>query len=223
LIALAGDRSALEPDLAQHAQSCSTCYAFAQRIQRQVRAMHELTRLAPPEDLDGRVVAAWHGGHRQDRAIAQVRALTRWAVPAELDARMLGAERERNLGDAAAAPGVLDRLVAEELQDPPKAMSGRFARKLQRLRAPGVLRVRVERTAENRSWTARRRLRMLVTASLALLFVFMVSGGIYWLEKPRYNFEVVHERSLDALDPMVKSLLGGLTGGLADASGGAKQ
>ena len=154
-----------------------------------------------------------------------MRALTRWDAPAELDERMLAAQqresesRERSSLDSDEAPRVLDRLVDEDLRDQPKAITRRFAGRLERLHAPGVLRVRVERSADESTSAARRRLRVLVAAGLLVVLLSTVGGGIYWLEQPRYSFEVVHERSLAGLDPMVQSLLGGLTGGLSDATG----
>jgi hypothetical protein len=225
LIAHWGDGSELEPDVARHLESCATCSALAQRVERQVRALRDLPRLAAPHELTGSVVAALHGGYRQERTIAHLRDLTRWTAPAEMDERILSTDRERMSADVPRAPRVLDRLVDDDLHDPSKALTRRFAGKLERLRAPGALRVRVERTAESPSDTRRRRLRVVVAASLVLVFAFMVSGGIYWLEKPRYSFEVVHESSLDALDPIGRALLNGLTGGLTDAqsSGGTRR
>jgi hypothetical protein len=217
LIAHAGDRSAFEPDLAQHVNACEACASFARRSERQVSALAGLERRVAPVELDGRVVAACHGGHRQERATAQLRALNRWSVPAELDARVLDQERERIAREASKAPSVLDRLVDEDLRDPPKALAQRFAGRLERLRAPGVLRVRVERTAGNRFSLGRRRLRVLAAASLLVVLLFSIGGGIYWLEKPRYSFEVVYESSLDGLQPVAGALLGGLTGGMTDA------
>lgn len=222
LIAHAGDRSAFEPDLVQHVSDCAACGAFAQRTERKVSALRGLARRVAPLELDGLAVAACHGGHRQERAISHLRALTRWGVPSELDAKILEGELESKLREGTKAPSVLDRLVDEELHDQPKALVQRFAGRLERLRAPGVLRVRVERSAEGRFSFGRRRMRMLAAASLVLVLLLTVGGGIYWLEKPRYSFEVVHERSLEGLDPVAGSLLGGLTGGLTDAlrSGG---
>jgi len=215
LIAHAGDASAFETDLAQHVQSCSACADLARRVDREARALRGLARVAAPLELDGLAVAACHGGHRQDRAIGHLRALTRWEAPAELDERLLAAERAR---ESLEAPRVLDRLVDEELRDQPKAITRRFAGRLERLSAPGVLRVRLERSADESSSATRRRLRALVASVLLVALLFTIGGGIYWLERPSYSFEVVHERSLGGLDPLAQSLLGGLTGGLYDPS-----
>jgi hypothetical protein len=217
LIAQAGDRSAREPDLVQHLRDCEVCAAFAERSELEISALRILERHVAPLELDGLVVAACHGGHRQERAIAHLRTLSRRKVPAELEAKVLEEELGRMLREASGAPKVLDRLVDEDLRDPPKALARRFSGKLERLRAPGVLRVRVERTAGKRFSLARRRLRVLAAACLVVVLLLSIGGGIYWLEKPRYSFEVVHESSLEGLDPLAGSLLGGLTGGMTDA------
>lgn len=217
LIALAGDKTAVEPDLAQHLRDCPDCASFAQRSERQVSALRVLERHVAPVELDGLAVAACHGGHRQERAISHLRSLSRWNAPVELEAKVLDEELGRMLREAPHAPSVLDRLVDEDLCDEPKALARRFSGKLERLRAPGVLRVRVERTAGKRLSRASRRLRVLAAACLVAVVLFSIGGGIYWLEKPRYSFEVVHETSLEGLDPLAGSILGGLTGGLTDA------
>jgi hypothetical protein len=217
LIAHAGDAAAFEPDLARHVASCAACSALAHEIARQMIALRTLDRRRAPLELDGRVVAACHGGHRQERAVSAVRALTPWHVPAELDAKVLDEEYGRFVRETSKAPSVLDRLVDEDLRDPPKAVAQRFAGRLERLRAPGVLRVRVERTAGKRFSMARREVRVAAAVALVVVLLFSMSAAIYWLRTPRYDFEVVRETSIEGLDPIPRAMLASLTGGAPDA------
>lgn len=123
-------------ELARHLASCAACAAFAASIDRHALALRGLPRHEASEELDGLVVAAFHAGHRQERAIDAVRALTREPTPSALDQRLW----ERG---PRSAPAVLDRLVAEDLADPEKALSRRYAGRLQRLSAPEELRRRI--------------------------------------------------------------------------------
>jgi hypothetical protein len=218
----AGDTSAFELDLAQHVSTCTSCAAFAQRVSGQARALRGLAHRAAPDELAGLVVAACNAGHRQARAISALGKLSRWEVPAELDTKVLDESPELPIAERAKAPRVLERLVDEDLHDPPKAIARRFAGRLERLRAPGSLRSRVAgqpvvplSTSEwTSAWT---RARVLTLAGLAAAAVVLIAGGIYWSRAPRYSFDVVHETSLERFDPVVSSLLGGVTGGLSDA------
>jgi hypothetical protein len=217
LIAHAGDAAAFDSDLARHVDQCASCSAIARRVAQQATALRALERNTAPLALDGRVVAACHGGHRQERTLAAVRALTRWHVPAELDAKVLDEEYGRILRETSTAPAVLDRLVDEDLRDPPRARARRFAGRLERLRAPRALRLRVEQTADARRVAVRRRVRVAAAATLVLALFVSVSAAIYWLRKPKYDFEVVHETSIEGLDPMPRAMLASLTGGMLDA------
>jgi hypothetical protein len=217
----AGDAPAFEPDLAQHVSTCTSCASFAQRVSSQARALRGLVHRAAPAELAGRVVAACNAGHRQARAISALNKLSRWEVPVELDTKVLHDESRLTMGERAKAPRVLERLVDEDLHDPPKAIARRFAGRLERLRAPGILRSRVASEPlapiAASSSTRARRVRVLALAGLAAAAVLLITGGIYWSRAPRYSFDVVHETSLERFDPVVSSLLGGVTGGLSDA------
>ena len=85
--------------------------AVAERLRRartHVRALRSLNRLPAPAALDGLVVAALHGGHREDRAAAYVGTLGTLPAPASLLPRV---EHEVAAARARVAPAALDRLV----------------------------------------------------------------------------------------------------------------
>jgi hypothetical protein len=232
VLAHAGDPPAFEPDLAQHVISCASCASFARRVSDHAHALRGLVHRAAPGELDGVVVAACNAGHRQVRAISALHALARWEVPVELDTKMLEQRSPGVWGESPKAPRVLDRLVDEDLHDPPKALARRFTGRLERLRAPGVLRARVEHGSLGasapeseaaggrgtlRELAGRRTLRVLVLVGLSAAAAVLVVSGIYWSRAPRYSFDVVHESSLEKFDPVVSSLLGAVTGGVSDA------
>jgi hypothetical protein len=120
---------------------------------------------------------------------------------------------------------VLERLVDEDLRNSSGALARRFAGRLERQRAPRVLRERLQRSA----WTLLRPTaarRGLFTA--AALVVLLVAGGL-WYERrtapPQakdLGFEIRYESGLDAMDPMARALVGGLSGGIVDLRGGRK-
>ena len=124
-----------------------------------------LPRPALPADLEGRVVAALQAGHRQARAAQAVAELGRVSSPQALD-QAVDAEFEETVElelaelelDGASVdapegaddglarlpvPGVLDRLVAEELAAPSQARARRYLGSLRRRHAPEELRMRV--------------------------------------------------------------------------------
>jgi len=175
-------------------------------------------RLAAPLELEGRVVAAIQAGYRQDRVIAAVRGLARLPAPAALPGDLI----DRALGGPDGqprAPAVLERLVDEDLRGSSAALARRFAGRLDRRPAPRALAHRLQRTALSMLRTTATRRNRLAAAVLA---VFLASGGMWlfrWMrlaEDPGYGFEVRYESDIRAMDPMGRSLLGGLTGGLAE-------
>jgi hypothetical protein len=117
---------------------------------------------------------------------------------------------------------VLDRLVDENLRRGSADAGRRFASRLDRLRAPRVLRGRIESSARYfLGEHSARGNRLLAAAAVLVLF-----GGGLWFglraskeASSVVGLQVRHESSLDALDPMARSLLGGLSGGLVDAPG----
>lgn len=130
--------SASEPEYVAHRDSCGTCAAFVLRLEAQVHALRSMPRRNAPRDLDGRVVAALHPGHREERAVRFLRSMGRVAAPSALDARV---------GDGAAplrAPEILDQLVAEDRIDPAQSLTRRFTGKVKRRSAPEALAQRVE-------------------------------------------------------------------------------
>lgn len=219
--ALLEHRGRPEPDdrdLAAHLDGCSECTAFAGRTVSLVALVSTLPRRAAPSELAGLVVAATQAGHRQERAVAAFSALSRLPAPAALEVIALDDARLDDAPIGAKAPAVLDRLVDEDLRDPAAAISRRFAGRLDRRRAPGVLRARLAGS----SWTLRAprgfRLALPLAASLALL----VLASVLILRRGRPGsggddeFQFVYESSLDSMDPMARGLLSGLSGGVVD-------
>lgn len=84
--------------------------------QRQAQALAGLAPMDAPLDLDGRVVAATHSGHRQERAVRQVAGLGTVPAPSALSG-VVRREVEQpfagSRGDI--APEELDRRVAADL------------------------------------------------------------------------------------------------------------
>jgi len=127
-----------EPEYVAHRDSCGACATFLLRLETQVRALRSLPRRNAPRDLDGRVVAALHPGHREERAVRFLRSMGRVAAPSALDARV---------GEGAAplrAPEILDQLVAEDRIDPAQSQTRRFTGKVKRRSVPEALAQRVE-------------------------------------------------------------------------------
>lgn len=237
--------SALESALTAHRASCTECDAFAQRIDAQARALQGLERMRAPLELAGLVVATFHEGQRQDRAVAALGALGRKPAPDELDRAVLhahgvfdaseldgdgtGVETDAADGSARAddagrlhAPHVLDRLVDEELREPSKALVRRFAGRLPRLTAPSELDARVARMLATGARAPRSTRGPLLRAA-ALLVVFGAGAGVlFWFggreSKAAELIAVRIERvhSPAELGPEARALLGGLTGGLSE-------
>lgn len=225
-----GDLPAGAGELRSHLESCAACSEHASRTARVATALCTLPRPQAPRELEGLTVASFHEGYRQDRAVSLLRSLGRLSTPQELSGRTLRPGRRlgspvlrTDLTDGATrAPAVLDRLVDENLRRGSADAGRRFASRLDRLRAPRVLRGRIESSARYFLGEYRARgNRMVAAAALLVLF-----GGGLWISlraakeaSSAADLQVRHESSLDALDPMARSLLGGLSGGLVDAPG----
>jgi hypothetical protein len=219
------------PELREHLKSCPDCADHAVRAVRVSAALSALPRARVPHELDGLAVASLHEGFRQDRAVATLRSLGRLSMPRELSGRRLRSELHSgdpllhadasDLFDAATrAPAVLDRLVDENLRRGSADAGRRFASRLDRLRAPRALRNRIESSARFLLDGSRAQKTRIAAAAAVLLLL----GGGLWLglraEKDATSgadLQVRYESSLDAMDPMARSLLGGLSGGLVDA------
>lgn len=198
----------------EHLDACAECAGFARRVGQISSSFSKLARLAPPQELDGLTVGALQAGRRQERAVGALRGLARLPVPPELVGRALE-EPTR----VARAPAVLDRLVDEDLRNSTGALTRRFAGKLERQRAPQALRDRLQQSALSvlRPSAARRSL-----AAATALAILLVGAGL-WLrghspatDLSELGFEIRYESGLDGMDPMARSLLGGLSGGIVD-------
>ena len=117
------------------------------RMLAQACALRGLSRQEVPQDLEGRVVAAMQPGARQERAVQAVRGLPERPIPDELEAIVRRRVEQPFRLPEVPAPAVLDRLVAEDFEDLPKAIVGRLAGRLPRKVAPGALARRLEAVA----------------------------------------------------------------------------
>jgi len=178
-----------------------------------------LERIPAPFELEGRTVAACHGGHRQERAVEHLRHLAhrRFGAPAGLAARL----PELAPGGAAArAPRTLERAVAGDLADLPRALAQGFIGRLARRRVPAALERRLER--------ALRRPRAALTLAATLAVVALVLGwtagiapfgaGRAGEARSGFAFEVVHAESPDALSPSARGFAEQVSGGLLSAA-----
>jgi hypothetical protein len=201
-----------------HLLTCDACSDLAARVHTQIGALTTLSRLAPPTELDGLAVASWNAGHRQERATRAVRGLGRFPAPAALDEALWtsGAGAEQ-------APPVLDRLVAEELADPAKSLTRRFAARLERLNAPDLLRRRLDvgllEAREHRSRRNRLINALLIgglvgIATVATLFV----AGRDAAREAGPVFVIERASSLNDFDGVARGFVGGLVGGAPDAA-----
>jgi hypothetical protein len=196
-----------------------------------------LERQQVPGELEGRVVAALEAGHRQARATAAVADLGRMRSPPELD-QAVDAELEGNAGRREEiparlrVPGVLDRLVAEELADLSRARARRYLGTLRRKRAPEELRLRVAGalqaagTATGAAEVGRRGARGLaVRLTLGLAAAAGLIGLGSLLSKPAASHAaeqrpeplVEHVSDPSELNEFAAALFDGASGGLLSA------
>lgn len=219
LLANALDVTVAPAAVEAHMRECDLCARYAQSVALQRRAFGEIARMRAPEALDGRVVAACHAGHRQERAVALVANLVRWNVPAELDRKVLDAQDGQSLVPLTTAPDVLDRLVSEDLRDPSKAIARRFTGRLARLKAPAELGGRVARALSAGGIRSGPRSRWLLPTAAVALFLALGASALLMRHPstPHYSFEV-RRGAQAATDPLIRSLLNGVTGGALDAS-----
>jgi hypothetical protein len=214
-----------------HPAQCSECAHWVVSSERILAAFGGLSRLSAPAELEERVELELRGD-RSRRLRRVLNSLIRRGAPAVLDLRVaerLGAGAPRGdeehgrqkaqvlrTLDAQPAPGVLERLLREELEAPERQRVERFSGTLERLRAPAAL---AERIA---SAVRRRALRRLVLGPLATL---AAAGLVLWIAlrarepEHRYRFEVIHATSLEGLDPMARTLAESLGGGKSAAEG----
>lgn len=217
----------------EHATQCSACARWVKSSERIVATLSSLGRASAPPELEGRVRLEL-GGDRSRRLERVLGSLVRRGSPEALDLRVAdalgasgegdeerGSRKARALQalDARTAPGVLERLLREELEAPERQRVERFSGTLERLRAPAALAERLG------SVIRRRALGRLVLGPLATL---AAASLVLWIalrtnepEPRRYRFEVVQATSLEGLDPMARMLAESLGGG-AGAAGGRR-
>ena len=209
-----GSVSTADAGLLEHLDVCAECAGFARRVGRISSSFSSLARIAPPRELDGLIVGALQAGRRQERAVTALRGLARLPVPPELVGRALEGPTR-----VARAPAVLERLVDEDLRNSTGALTRRFAGRLERRRAPQALRERLQQSALSVLRPSAARRNLVAAAALAILLV----GAGLWLRRrsaateiSELGFDIRYESGLDGMDPMARSLLGGLSGGIID-------
>lgn len=216
-------RSVLPAELREHLADDEAALAEWRRLLGQARALLALGRVPAPGDLEGRVVAALHPGHRQDRIVAQLCALRVQETPDELDVRVRHMAEQPFTAPRKSAPAILDRLVEEEVADLQKSVAARMASRLETRRAPGDLLRRLEQVDPTRHERQERRgSRLLPVAAL------MVVAGLAWnfvgdsqrqrggtpAPERAYDFEIVRVDTLEGLrSGEIRSALDGLGGG----------
>ena len=228
-----------------HAAECAECAAWAQGLVRLGESLYALPRQDAPAQLDGLVVATLQAGAREARAVRAVEGLSRMHSPETL-AESLEEELDEPVdgplvatssrGERVGAPSVLERLVREELAEPEKSTVRRVLGGLPRLEAPAELDARVRDDLVRPEPTpVRPRFALLrgkhvgwaSAAAAVLLLVGPFGLGGLRDEAPvedtpvarERSFEVVYARSLQDLDPVARTLVDGVSGGLLTAKG----
>ena len=179
-----------------------------------------------------------HPDHHPERLFErELRRLARLPVPAILDDLVFeSTEQDRSSTTASivgllrhTAPPVLDRLVAEEIEDPARHRAERFAGDLGRLAVPAALDVAVPVVlgGANRRKSSPRVMRTSrVVRRLLGPIVTMAAGVMLWTTldgsfknhasestTANYRFSVVRATSVDQLSPLTQSFLQGMTRG----------
>lgn len=214
-------------ELEAHLEGCPACAAWASRLSLHTRALGELQSVGAPAALEGRVVAAMHGGQREDRAVAELLTLGAAQAPAELDGRILALFadlRAEGLLQPTAAPEELEERVDSDLQDLPAATSAHLLSKLTRLEAPAELEARLEGELSDAQrpkntfqlvWTRQRALAAGVAAAacLALWAGFSAGPRQSRPQEPLFPFEVVVLDRSSELSPAARGMLDAVSGG----------
>ncbi len=218
---------ALQPELMRHADACVGCRSWVRATLAQIRVLRELERQRAPVALS-RAVELELTGSSTRRIERVLGSLLRFGAPAQLEERLrqvLGSgpsERDEEHGqrkasvlsalDVQPAPHVLERLVDEELRAPEVHTVERVAGDLERLQAPAKLESRL-RSRMRRSAVARLLAGPLATLAAASLIVWL---AIRQTEEPGHErpFRVIHASSLDELEPLARSLVETLSGGI---------
>lgn len=217
---LGGERGALT-----HAGACPACAAWAHAAERLYAELGSLTRMPAPAELEARAAEELSGDHSR-RLARLLGSMVRRGAPAALDGRMSALLARRNaIGDEARgshkaqalraldvhpAPGVLDRLLEEELRDPERQRVERFSGGLERMKAPLALEERL-RTSLSRRALTRIVLGPLATLAAAALVVWIALLREDSPTRP-YRFQVIQASSLEGLDPMARAFAESLGG-----------
>jgi len=215
---------------AAHPEQCLACARWVLSSERVQAALSSLGRASAPAQLEQRVELEL-AGDRSRRLQRALGSLARRGAPAVLDLRVAdtlsagvrgderGSQRAQALRalDVQPAPGVLERLLREELESPERQRVERFSGSLERQRAPAAL---AERLA---SVVRRRALGRLVLGPIATL---AAAGLVLWIAvrsgEPaprRHRFEVIQASSLEGIDPMARMLAESLGGGTVESGG----
>ena len=241
LVAAAAISEAPSAHLASHLATCADCSRRLEDLARQAHALSELERAPAPRELEGRVVAALHAGHRQERSVAWLAGLGRQLPPQQLE-HALAAEAVDEKGGPKAPPELEGRVAADWAGEAAEFATRRALARLPRRSAPKILAERVDdrirqlrpgqRTASwaTRHWEARGRLVAVMTAAALLLTIALQSQsgapfGFFPASPPpasspaaesvtAYSFEVRYHDNFRELDATSRAWVDGITGGL---------
>lgn len=204
---------------------CQECAAWVRSAQRLYAGLRTAERKTAPAELQARVEEELAGNHER-RLRGVLGSLLRHGAPAALDARVaemlsdragdeqrgrLKAQAIRAL-DVQTAPGVLERLLQEELEAPERHRAERFSGNLERLNAPAALETRIKASLHRR---------LIVRLVLGPLVSLAAAGLIVWIsvrgeDRPAsgYRFRVIEASSLEGMDPMARAIAEVLGGGV---------
>lgn len=176
--------------------------AAAERFERVKGLMSQLTPLAAPEELHGRVVSTLHTGYREDRAVKTLRGLSDQVAPPELEALV-----------AEMMPGALHLTAPKELDDRVEAILGGWERDEPQGETPAKLRLLRRRPA----------LLGFATAASLMFVVALATQGQSEHEKERDRIvaaisTISEGRPTEGSALFAEGLLSGVTGGLSDES-----
>jgi hypothetical protein len=206
-------------ELVRHLRECSRCSERWARMRLVAQSIVELPRQTIPSKLEGSIVASLHGGYREDRAIAAMRWLSRVVPPSQLSHAVRAA-----VGGEERAPAVLDRLLAEEIDDAGRSTARRASARLRRIPAPLELTQRLDELfagGDPRKTSSPRMRRGLVAFALAAsALLVMKLGGAFAPtreSRPIATIEFHGVQSLAELDPLTRELIDQFTGGASFA------
>ncbi len=195
-----------------HSRQCESCAAWAARRAGVAALLASCPRLAAPRRLDELASDALTPEHRLHRVVHELERLS--AVGANESVEM-GTESGAH---ARLAPLVLERLVAQDLEDLPRAVSRRLVQRLPKLKAPRALAARTPwllatATAGTPASVWRGTTRLGVAAGLIAAAVLAWRGvDAQRAANDREPLRIVRATQADPLGPFARAWAEGIAG-----------